>query len=55
MQAACPHAGGPLADGQTDAVQVICPLRNHVFAFADGLCVSGDFAVRVFPVGDEDG
>ncbi|MGH3611359.1 MAG: hypothetical protein ACRDRK_01805 [Pseudonocardia sp.] len=36
-------------------MKVICPVHNHVFAFADGSCVSGDFAVRVFPARDEDG
>jgi nitrite reductase (NADH) small subunit len=55
LQARCPHAGGPLADGQMDTVKVVCPLHNHVFAFADGSCASGDFAVRVFPIRDEDG
>jgi nitrite reductase/ring-hydroxylating ferredoxin subunit len=55
MQASCPHAGGPLADGQIDAVKVVCPLHNHVFAFADGSCASGDFAVRVYSVRDDDG
>lgn len=55
MQASCPHAGGPLADGQIDAVKVVCPLHNHVFAFADGSCVSGDFAVRVYSIRVDDG
>ncbi|MGI9000507.1 MAG: Rieske (2Fe-2S) protein [Pseudonocardia sp.] len=55
MQAICPHAGGPLADGHTDATTVICPLHNHVFALADGACTNGDYTVRVFPVRDENG
>ena len=25
--AVCPHSGGPLADGQTDAKKVVCPLH----------------------------
>ncbi len=55
MQAACPHAGGPLADGQLDGRKVVCPLHNHVFSLVDGSCSSGDFAVRMYPVRAEDG
>jgi nitrite reductase (NADH) small subunit len=55
MQAACPHAGGPLADAQIDDVKVVCPLHNYAFALADGSCVNGEFAVRVYPVRDEGG
>ena len=32
-QAACPHAGGPLADGQTDVDVLVCPL--HLYAYRD--------------------
>ena len=54
-QAACPHAGGPLADGQTDAAKVVCPLHGYGFSLADGACVNGGFAVRVFTVREEAG
>src|SRR5438128_1075728 len=35
-QAACPHAGGPLADGQTDAGVLVCPLHLYAFRWRDG-------------------
>lgn len=54
-QAVCPHAGGPLADGQTDAAKVVCPLHGYGFSLADGACVNGGFAVRVFAVREEAG
>ena len=53
-QARCPHAGGPLADGQTDPVKVMCPLHARAFAFADGSCAEGD-RITVYPVQVEDG
>ena len=53
-QARCPHAGGPLADGQLDHGAVVCPLHLRTFAFADGSCADGE-RVRVYPARDEDG
>lgn len=54
MDAVCPHAGGPLADGQVDDVKIVCPLHNYLFSLTDGSCLNGDFTVRVHPVRDED-
>jgi len=54
-QAVCPHAGGPLADGQTDAVKVVCPLHGFGFSLTDGACVNGGFTVRVFAVREDAG
>lgn len=48
MDAACPHAGGPLADGQSDAAVVVCPLHLNVFELATGACRSGAPDVRVW-------
>ncbi|MGH3830856.1 MAG: Rieske (2Fe-2S) protein [Pseudonocardiaceae bacterium] len=53
--AVCPHAGGPLADGQIDRCRVLCPLHGHAFALADGSCSTGDYAVRTYPVREQDG
>ena len=39
--ARCPHAGGPLADGQTDPARVVCPLHLRSYAFTDGTCPEG--------------
>ncbi|MBV9312170.1 MAG: Rieske (2Fe-2S) protein [Pseudonocardia sp.] len=53
-QAQCPHAGGPLADGQIDLMKVVCPLHARAFAFADGRCAEGD-QIRIYPARDEAG
>lgn len=53
--AVCPHAGGPLADGQIDRHRLLCPLHGHAFALADGSCSTGDYAVATYPVWEEDG
>ncbi|WP_448623602.1 Rieske (2Fe-2S) protein [Geodermatophilus sp. URMC 64] len=54
-QAVCPHAGGPLADGQTDADVLVCPLHLYAYRWTDGTSPSADFAIRVYPVRDVDG
>jgi nitrite reductase (NADH) small subunit len=53
-QAGCPHAGGPLADGQSDPAGVVCPLHARKFSFADGGCAEGE-RIRIYAVRDEDG
>jgi nitrite reductase (NADH) small subunit len=54
-QAACPHAGGPLADGQTDVDVLVCPLHLYAYRWSDGATTSGAAPVRVYPVRDVDG
>jgi nitrite reductase (NADH) small subunit len=54
-QAACPHAGGPLADGQTDLNVLVCPLHLYAYKWTDGASTSGTAPIRVFPVRDVDG
>ena len=54
-QAACPHAGGPLADGQTDADVLVCPLHLFAYRWRDGASPNGAAPVRLFAVHDEDG
>ncbi len=54
-QAACPHAGGPLADGQTDADVLVCPLHLYAYRWSDGSSSTGIQAVRVYPVRNVDG
>jgi nitrite reductase (NADH) small subunit len=54
-QAACPHAGGPLADGQTDVNVLVCPLHQYAYRWSDGASTSGAAPIRVFPVRDVDG
>jgi nitrite reductase (NADH) small subunit len=54
--AACPHAGGPLADGIVADSCVTCPLHGRRFNVLTGLALNGDEAVAVHDVrvdGDE--
>lgn len=53
-QARCPHAGGPLADGQLDMTQIVCPLHTRAFSFADGQCAEGE-VIKVHTAVDSDG
>jgi nitrite reductase (NADH) small subunit len=50
IDAVCPHAGGPIADGQADADVVICPLHLHVFDLATGESTSGAPPIGCHPV-----
>jgi nitrite reductase (NADH) small subunit len=54
-QAACPHSGGPLADGQTDPDLLVCPLHLYAYRWRDGASTSGAAPVRLFPVREENG
>ena len=54
-QAACPHAGGPLADGQTDPNVLVCPLHLYTYRWSDGGSTAGLEAVRIHPVHDVGG
>ncbi|SFB41567.1 nitrite reductase (NADH) small subunit [Cellulomonas marina] len=55
VSAVCPHRGGPIADGQTDARVVMCPLHGNTFELATGACLTGQRPLSVFPVAEEDG
>src|SRR5690606_18556368 len=51
VQANCPHAGGPLADGLIGNGQVICPLHGRVFELASGASLRGDCpALHTYPI-----
>ena len=51
VQASCPHAGGPLADGLIGDGRVICPLHGHAFDLRTGASLRGGCAnLRTFPV-----
>ena len=44
---ACPHAGGPLGEGDLDGFEVTCPFHAYTFDIRDGSCTSGaDLSVR---------
>ncbi len=54
-QAACPHAGGPLADGQSDVNVLVCPLHLYAYRWSDGASISGAAPIRVYPVHESGG
>jgi len=56
LSAICPHRGGPLADGQIDRKQVLCPLHLNAWDLTTGCSLSGQSDLTVYPVlvdGDE--
>jgi nitrite reductase (NADH) small subunit len=54
-QAACPHAGGPLADGLTDVDVLVCPLHQYAYRWSDGASTNGGGPIRTYPVRERDG
>jgi nitrite reductase (NADH) small subunit len=52
-QAACPHLGGPLADGLLDAATVVCPLHDRAFDLRTG--IGPDCTITTYAVQIEDG
>jgi nitrite reductase [NAD(P)H] small subunit len=54
-QAACPHAGGPLADGLSDVNVLVCPLHQYAYRWADGASTSGAAPITTYPVRERDG
>ena len=49
-QAECPHRGGPLADGLTDANVIVCPLHDRAFSFATGAGIGNACVITLYPV-----
>jgi len=48
---ACPHAGGPLGDGEMEGAMVACPLHGWRFDVRTGACeVVPDLSVAVYRV-----
>ena len=50
LSAVCPHKGGPLADGQLDLKQVVCPLHLYAWDLSTGCSLSGQSPVATYPV-----
>jgi len=46
----CPHAGGPLADGQIDENVLICPLHLNTWDLGTGCSTSGQPDLEVLGV-----
>lgn len=55
VQHACPHAGGPLADGIVADACVTCPLHGRRFDLRTGAQQGGDLVLRTFDVRERDG
>jgi nitrite reductase (NADH) small subunit len=55
FQAACPHAGGPLADGQLDDDVLICPLHLNVWELDGGCSRSGQADLKTYGVAEVEG
>lgn len=50
LDAACPHRGGPLADGIVCDNAVICPLHDRRYDLASGAALNADDAVTAHSV-----
>ena len=50
LSAVCPHKGGPLADGQIDLQQVLCPLHLNAWDLTTGCSLSGQPPLTAYPV-----
>ncbi len=48
-QAACPHRGGPLADGLIGGGTLICPLHSLSFDLATGESANAECKLRTYP------
>ena len=54
VQAACPHRGGPLADGLLGGTALICPLHAWRFDVSTGDVLFGECGLKVYPVRVDD-
>jgi nitrite reductase (NADH) small subunit len=54
VQAACPHRGGPLADGLLGGSTLICPLHAWKFDLSTGTALFGDCGLKTYPVRVDD-
>jgi nitrite reductase (NADH) small subunit len=50
LSAVCPHRGGPIADGQIDLRQVVCPLHQNAWDLTTGCSLSGQPDLTSYPV-----
>jgi nitrite reductase/ring-hydroxylating ferredoxin subunit len=50
--AKCPHAGGSMAGGYTDALgNIVCPLHRYKFSLATGRNVTGEgYFLKTYPI-----
>ena len=56
VDGSCPHAGGPLCEGDVLDGKVVCPWHGWSFDLADGSCsVSPTASIQAYPVRNRDG
>ena len=48
-QAACPHLGGPLADGMMGGSTIMCPLHDRSYDLLTGKVLAGECDIAVYP------
>jgi len=48
VQAACPHKGGPLADGLLGGSTLVCPLHAWKFELTTGAAIVGECGLKTF-------
>jgi 3-phenylpropionate/trans-cinnamate dioxygenase ferredoxin subunit len=55
--AKCPHAGGTIADGFVDDMDIVtCPLHRYKFSLQNGRNVSGEgYYLKTYPIEQTDG
>jgi len=54
VQAACPHRGGPLADGLMGGSTLVCPLHAWRFELTTGAAENGACSLETYPVRIDD-
>jgi nitrite reductase [NAD(P)H] small subunit len=54
LQAACPHKGGPLADGLVGGSTLICPLHGWKFDLRSGAALAGACGLKTYPAEIDD-
>ena len=56
MDGVCPHAGGPLGEGQLSGTRVTCPWHGWQFDVTTGRhCLTPNIVHETFPCGVENG
>ncbi len=56
VASACPHAGGPLGEGELDGADIVCPLHGWSFDARSGAChVSDDVSLPTYETRVEGG
>ncbi|MBI4840675.1 MAG: Rieske 2Fe-2S domain-containing protein [candidate division NC10 bacterium] len=55
LEAACPHEGGPLADGVIEGLRIVCPWHGYDFHLKTGECgLDPDLRALTYPVKVQD-